>query len=161
VDGSNFFNRSWYEFKAGFGDTSGNYWLGNELLHLLSKNNQYKLHFDLQSDNTGLWYVAEYSTFTVTSEADNYTLNAVGFSGNASFSALDNSNRMQFSTWDRNNDRDPGGVSCALTRGGGFWYRRCAGCNVNTVRGMSRSFSWRELPGGKGLRTSRMWLMCR
>jgi len=36
ADGSNFFNRSWVEFKVGFGDESGNYWLGNDLLSQLT-----------------------------------------------------------------------------------------------------------------------------
>ena len=65
VDGSNFFNRSWAEFRVGFGDPSGNYWLGNELLSQLTANNTYKLRFDLQSRNTSNWYYAEYSTFIV------------------------------------------------------------------------------------------------
>ena len=48
-DGSGFFNRSWVEFKVGFGDPSGNYWLGNDLLSQLTANYRYKLRFDLQS----------------------------------------------------------------------------------------------------------------
>jgi len=32
INGSNAFNRSWAEFKAGFNDSRGNYWLGNDLL---------------------------------------------------------------------------------------------------------------------------------
>jgi len=61
VDGSNFFNRSWAEFKLGFNDTTGNYWLGNELLHQLTQNGRYKLRFDLQVRRPNLtWYYAEY-----------------------------------------------------------------------------------------------------
>jgi len=44
-----FFNRSWDEFKVGFNDIKGNYWLGNELLHQLTKNGLYKLRFELKS----------------------------------------------------------------------------------------------------------------
>ena len=58
----------------GFGDPSGNYWLGNDLLSQLTANYRYKLRFDLQQRDTGNWYYAEYSTFIVQSEADNYTL---------------------------------------------------------------------------------------
>ena len=72
-DGSGGFNRPWAEYKVGFGDPSGNYWLGNDLLSQLTANNRYKLRFDLQS-NYSNWYYAEYSTFRVLSEADNYTL---------------------------------------------------------------------------------------
>jgi len=73
VDGSNFFNRSWAEFKAGFNDSSGNYWLGNELLSQLTLNGRYKLRFDLQGRGRG-WYYAEYSTFRVMAETHNYSL---------------------------------------------------------------------------------------
>ena len=87
-DGSGFFNRSWAEYKVGFGDPSGNYWLGNDLLSQLTANNRYKLKFDLQQNGTGTWYYAEYSTFRVLSEADNYTLQVDGFSGNVSYDAF-------------------------------------------------------------------------
>jgi hypothetical protein len=158
VDGSNLFNRTWAEFKAGFGDPSGNYWLGNEQLHQLTKDNEYKLHFDLQSYNTGLWYVAEYSTFTVASEADNYRLNVTGFSGNASNNALGYQNGMMFSTKDRDND-DMSGSHCAEVKGYGFWHKGCSNCGVNSRTGSS--FFWYYLPGDWKLRTSRMWLVSR
>jgi len=53
-------NRSWAEFKEGFGDPSGNYWLGNDLLSQLTANYRYKLRFDLQQYGTGKWYYAEH-----------------------------------------------------------------------------------------------------
>jgi hypothetical protein len=157
VGGSNFFNRTWAEFKIGFADLSGNVWLGNELLQHLTKNNVFKLRFDLQSYETGLWFVAEYSMFTVASEVDNYRLNVAGFSGNASNNAFSRQNRMKFTTKDRDNDQWSG--NCAVYNGGGFWYRDCANCGVNAVRGQGESFSWSGLPGGHKLSTSRMWLV--
>jgi len=105
VDGSDFFNRSWAEFKVGFGDPSDNYWLGNELLSRLTKNNGYKLKFDLQSRSTSNWYYAEYSTFRVLTEADNYTLQVAGYSGNAGYDAFGWHNGMKFSTYDLDNDQ--------------------------------------------------------
>ena len=100
VDGSDFFNRSWAEFKVGFGDPSGNYWLGNELLSRLTANNGYKLKFDLQSRNTSNWYYAEYSTFRVLSERYNYTLQVAGYSGNAGRDSFSYHDGMMFSTYD-------------------------------------------------------------
>ena len=47
VDGSNFFNRSWDDFKDGFNDSSGNYWFGNDLLSQLTLNGRYKLRLGL------------------------------------------------------------------------------------------------------------------
>jgi len=159
INGSNFFNRSWAEYKVGFNDSSGNYWLGNELLSQLTVNNHYKLKFDLQSRSNSNWYYAEYNTFRVLTEAYNYTLQVAGYSGNAGYDAFGSSqhNGQMFSTYDRDNDLHSSS-HCAASHGGGFWYgRACSRCNVN---GASH-FYWRGLPGGSDLQSSRMWLQCK
>ena len=158
-NGSDFFNRSWAEYKVGFGERSGSYWLGNDLLSQLTANNRYKLKFDLQQNGTGIWYYAEYSTFIVLSEADNYTLQVGGFSGNASYDALGYHNGQKFSTFDRDND-GASSYNCAAGRGGGFWYDTCARCLVNGARSTDW-FHWHGLPGGAHLQLSRMWLECK
>ena len=144
----------------GFGDPSGNYWLGNDLLSQLTANYSYKLRFDLQQNGTGNWYYAEYSRFRVLSEADDYTLIVAGFSGNASRDAFGRDhNGEKFTTIERDNDRDSSG-NCAVWRGGGFWWRACGGCKVNGARGTGY-FYWSGLPGGRHLQLSRMWLQCK
>jgi len=155
VDGStDFFNRSWAEFKVGFNNSVGNYWLGNELLSQLTLSGLYKLRFDLQSrSNTSNSYHAEYSSFIVLAESSNYTLLVSGYSGNAG-DAFGYHNGMMFTTYDRDNDLHPG--NCATIDGGGFWYKICFRCGVNTV-----NFSWNGLPGGRLLQSSRMWLQCK
>ena len=162
INGSDFdfFNRSWAEFNVGFNDSSGNYWLGNELLSQLTASGRYKLKFDLQSySNTSNWYHAEYSTFRVLSETYNYELQVAGYSGNAGYNALNYQNGMMFSTYDRDNDL-ASDVNCAARRGGGFWYNRCLQCGVNAARSTGH-FRWRDLPGGRDLQSTRMWLQCK
>ena len=156
-----FFNRSWEEFKVGFNDSRGNYWLGNELLHQLTVTNRYKLRFDLQSRANRSWYYAEYSTFLVLSEQTNYTLRVSGYSGNAGHDCLSSLNNTMFTTYDRGNDPWAKSSFCAVHYGGGFWYKNCAYCRVNSVGGVRGGFSWYNLPGGNLLQTSRMWLTCR
>ena len=160
-DGSGSMNRPWVEYKVGFGDPSGNYWLGNDLLSQLTANNRYKLRFDLQSRDTGNWYYAEYSTFRVQSEAYNYRLQVAGYSGNASYDAFGSEwhNGRQFSTFDRDNDWVSSG-NCAAYSGGGFWWRNCGWCGVNGARSTDQ-FYWAVLPGGRDLQLSRMWLQCK
>jgi len=152
VNGSDTFNRSWAEYKVGFNDTRGNYWLGNEQLHQLTVNGRYKVRFDLQRrDTNGTWDYAEYSRFVVLSEATNYTLIVSGYSGNAR-DGLSPHNGMMFTTYDRNNDRRRrNNRNCAVHHGGGFWYRSCAEVNFNGYRYFDWYFS---------LQTSRMWLTC-
>ena len=155
VGGSNYsFNRSWAEFKVGFNDSRGNYWLGNDLLSQLTLTGRYKLKFDLQSRSNSDWYWAEYSTFRVLTEADNYELLVVtGYSGNAG-DAFSYHNGAMFSTYDRDNDGD----SLLSFFGGGFWYNSymLSMCWVNCD-----IFRWEGLPGGSELQSTRMWLQCK
>jgi len=163
LDGSNFFNRSWEEFKIGFNDTRGNYWLGNELLSQLTRNGRYKLRFDLQSRTNHAWYYAEYRTFIVEAEESNYVLHVAGYSGNAGRDAFSYHDGMMFTTYDRDNDPWNNAAhrnNCAVVTGGGFWYKECATVEVNTVGRRAGDFSWEGLPGGIALQSSRMWLMC-
>jgi len=150
-------DRPWADYKVGFGERSGNYWLGNDLLSQLTANYRYKLRFDLQQNGTGKWYYAEYSTFRVLSEADSYMLQVSGFSGNASRDVFRDHSYMRFSTF----DRESSGTCAALTGGGYWWYPRyCGGCHVNGARSTGY-FYWYLLPGGRDLQLSRMWLQCK
>ena len=160
VDGSNFFNRSWEEFKVGFNNSRGNYWLGNELLHQLTYKGPYKLRVDLEALN-GSWYYAYYSTFVVYSEAFGYKVGVSGYSGNAG-DALGYHNSMMFTTYDRDNDpwTSPSSKNnCAVNNGGGFWYRTCSIADVNTVRDRGNNFKWHNSET-IFLQSARMWLMC-
>jgi len=83
-----------------------------------------------------------------------------GFSGNASFDALRLHNGQQFTTIDRDNDRYSRG-NCAVWSRGGFWWRvGCGECGVNGA-GSTAGFYWYDLPGGRDLQLSRMWLQCK
>jgi len=162
INGSNSINRSWAEYKVGFNDTRGNFWLGNDLLHQLTASGRYKLRFDLQATN-GNWYYAEYSSFIVTSEASNYLMHVSGYSGNAGnadgYGFLYHAG-MRFTTYDRDNDLDSS-VNCAAVWGGGFWYTECSWANVNSGRGRGNYFAWHSEIGRRiDLQTSRMWLTC-
>jgi len=154
INGSDVFNRSWAEYKVGFNDSRGNYWLGNDLLSQLTLTGRYKLRFDLQSrSNTSNWYYAEYSTFIVQPESDNYRLNVSGYSGNAGFDGLNWQNGQMFSTFDQDNDQWSS-VNCAGRFGGGFWYNACSNVCVHCYRDL---FYWWEL----ALQSTRMWLQCK
>ena len=153
------------EFKVGFNDSRGNYWLGNDLLHQLTRGsrNKYKLRFDLQMRTNQSWYYAEYSSFVVSSEANSYTLLVSGYTGNAgdSFGTHD---RHMFATYDRNNDLRAS-VNCAVVAGGGFWYSRNGACsswsNVNADHSVGSGFRWYSHETRNNyLQLSRMWLTC-
>jgi len=162
INGSDFFNRSWAEFKVGFNDRMGNYWLGNEMLHQLTTNGSYKLKFDLQARN-GSWYYAEYSRFKVSNETSNYKIQVSGYSGDTG-DALWFSDGMAFTTYDRDNDQY--NDNCAVRHGGGFWYNNCVYCGVNVARAILQYFRWVGRVGTRNdaidlpLQSTRMWLTC-
>jgi len=160
LDGSNFFNRSWAEFKIGFNDSRGNYWLGNDLLHQLTKEAHYKLRCLVQARSNGTVYVANYGTFLVGSESNNYTLRVADYSGNAGDS-MNYHNGMMFSTYDR--DNDPYATrNCAEVCSGGFWYNKCYRAGLTVPKSYRDDFSWYDLPStvGKELKSASMWLTC-
>ena len=80
VDASVDFYRQWKDYKIGFGDLNGNFWLGLDKIHRLSKSGQNILRVDLHDFNNGKAY-AKYTTFTVASESESYKLKVGGYSG--------------------------------------------------------------------------------
>ena len=172
IDGSDFFNRSWAEFKVGFNDSEGNYWIGNDLLSQLTQSGPYKLRVELQARSNLTWYWAEYSRFVVYNESQNYELEVSGNSGNAG-DGLEYQNGMLFTTYDRDNDPFKNyrfNNNCAVRDGGGFWYKACATGQLNARRGnrhIDRTSGtgadfrwWSRQVGHLWLQSSRMWLKC-
>ena len=82
MDGSVDFYRGWSDYRQGFGDPSGEFWIGLETMHSLTQNRTYKLRIHL-GDFEGNTRYAEYSTFAISDEAHNYTLSIGTYSGTA------------------------------------------------------------------------------
>ncbi|XP_055918937.1 protein scabrous [Eupeodes corollae] len=126
-DGSVDFNRSWEAYASGFGSPSGEYWIGNEMLHHLTADNCTELKIVMQDIYDNTWY-AQYKNFYISSREDGYRLHIKGYSGNAS-DALDYQNEMQFSAIDV--DRDISNTHCAANYEGGWWFSHCQHANLN------------------------------
>ncbi|KAF6035256.1 ANGPT4 [Bugula neritina] len=72
-----------YNYKLGFGDLNGEFWLGNDkLVALLQANPKNELRFDLESTTNEQAY-AKYSNFNVGDESTGYTLSVSGYNGTA------------------------------------------------------------------------------
>ncbi|XP_071110395.1 microfibril-associated glycoprotein 4-like [Haliotis cracherodii] len=126
-DGSVNFYRTWNEYKEGFGDLDGEFWLGNEKIWRIMHGRQYQLRIKLR-DFQGEPKVANYREFSIGSLADNYVLNISGFTGSAGDS-MARSNGCAFSARDR--DLDTQYFSCAQSFKGGWWYCACHDANLN------------------------------
>ncbi|XP_028390967.1 ryncolin-1-like [Dendronephthya gigantea] len=126
-DGSQDFYFGWSDYKAGFGDLNGEFWLGLDKIHRLWKSGQNDLRVDLM-DFYGIEAYAKYSTFSVADESGKYRLRIGSYSGDAGDS-LAYQDQRQFSTKD--SDNDISGGSCATLRKGAWWYSACASSNLN------------------------------
>ena len=137
VNGFVGFYRDWHEYKNGFGDVRGEYWLGNEKIHQLTEIPS-QLRVEINTTSTGNKY-AKYSNFTITNEATNYTLFVDFYSGSAT-DQLNYHNGMAFSTKDRDNDKQSG--SCAIGHRGAWWYKTCRVSNLNGNYGDGSYYVW-------------------
>ena len=79
LDGSVDFYRGWVDYKNGFGNLNGEFWLGLDKIHRLTKTKS-KLRVDLE-DTKGKTAYAEYDMFAVTSERTKYQLSLGTYSG--------------------------------------------------------------------------------
>uniref|UniRef100_A0A671LRP1 Tenascin XB n=1 Tax=Sinocyclocheilus anshuiensis TaxID=1608454 RepID=A0A671LRP1_9TELE len=133
MDGSTDFFRSWRDYSKGFGSLSGEFWLGNDILHTLSSCTPMSLRIDLHSGNDTVF--AHYANFNISSEANHYEIELSGYVGTAGDS-MKYHNRRPFST----KDKDPNTLSihCAKAYLGGWWYKNCYKANLN---GLYASYS--------------------
>uniref|UniRef100_A0A1X7SEN7 Fibrinogen C-terminal domain-containing protein n=1 Tax=Amphimedon queenslandica TaxID=400682 RepID=A0A1X7SEN7_AMPQE len=127
-DGSVDFYRNWTDYENGFGDLTGEFWLGLSKIHRLTKEGSNTLRVDL-GDFEGNTRYANYSTFNVSDGSTEYILTAKGYSGTAGDS-LDFHDGHQFSTRDQNNDiAQP--RNCAQEREGAWWFYNCNLSHLN------------------------------
>ena len=82
LDGSVDFYLAWEFYKNGFGDLTGEFWLGNDNLHRLTAADGVILRVDLEDFDGNITY-AEYMNFKVAGEADKYRLLIGGYNGTA------------------------------------------------------------------------------
>ncbi|XP_078328740.1 fibrinogen-like protein A isoform X2 [Crassostrea virginica] len=128
------FTRNWANYTNGFGEVTGNYWIGNRILHALTSSNNI-IMFRLRHIN-GSTYNASYSNFRVLDEAKKFKMTYDHYINGTAGDALGNANqhsakKMSFSTIDRDNDKCD--KSCAAQMKGGWWYNNCSTSNLNGV----------------------------
>ncbi|XP_074642492.1 fibrinogen-like protein 1 [Tubulanus polymorphus] len=132
VDGSVDFYRTWDEYKRGFGNLETEFWLGNDRIHQITSQGDYKLRIELETWD-GNRYFAEYDSFSITDEADKYRLRISGYKGNAGDSLTsywENHDQQQFSTKDSDHDNrffD----NCAEQYKGAWWFKSCFESHLN------------------------------
>ncbi|KAL2086898.1 hypothetical protein ACEWY4_017957 [Coilia grayii] len=121
-DGSVNFHRPWGDYKEGFGNKSGEYWLGLQNIYLLTWGHKYELKVEMEDFEGGKVF-ALYSSFAVESEDEGYRLRVMDFNDGGAGDSLQHQNGARFSAFDR--DQDNIYVNCADYHRGGFWFNQC------------------------------------
>ncbi|XP_053139562.1 angiopoietin-related protein 7-like [Hemicordylus capensis] len=144
-DGTVNFNRTWNEYKDGFGDLNGEFWMGNENIHEITSQGDYSLRIDLEDWNNKHKH-AFYQLFSIEDELNYYRLHVEGFSGTVEDSFAWYHDKRSFSTPDSGN-------ICSAISHGGWWYHQCFFSNLNGVyyQGGRYSLKNRKILGPDGV----------
>ncbi len=125
IDNSVDFFKTWDKYVKGFGNKTGNFWLGLDYLHTLAAPGKGAvLQIDLKHRSSNNKVYAYYNKFEIGNATDGYRLKIEEYSGNAGDS-LAFHNGMEFST------QDKGRVNCANRFKGAWWYNKCHHSNLN------------------------------
>ncbi|XP_011189159.1 angiopoietin-related protein 2-like isoform X2 [Zeugodacus cucurbitae] len=71
------FDRNWQNYKDGFGDLTGSFWIGLDNLHALTSSCEQELYIQMESID-GKKYYARYSSFLIGTESESYALQKLG-----------------------------------------------------------------------------------
>ena len=144
-DSVNFF-LNWIDYQVGFGNLSGEFWLGNNnLRNLTESTGTWQLRIDLE-DGEGNKVWADYAMFQITGE--NFQLHVDSYN-NASTAgdALTNNTGMMFTTKDKDNDQDDVN-NCADAYSGAWWWGTCVTqARLNCQAGNRRWTTWANKVG--------------
>ncbi|KAJ3595738.1 hypothetical protein NHX12_005041 [Muraenolepis orangiensis] len=130
-DGSVDFDQLWQAYQKGFGNLNGEFWLGLENIHALTKDGDHVLKVQFSDWKDESESVA--MPFSVGAEDTKYALHIqpAGTTGNLESSlATDATSGLPFSTRDHDNDHKSDG-NCAKHLSGGWWFSNCGHSNLN------------------------------
>jgi len=122
LDGSVNFYRNWTEYKNGFGDLNGEFFLGLDKIHAITAERKQELLVileDFEGDNR----FETYDEFAIGNEDQQYVLHTLGKANGTAGDSLKWHRGYKFSTFDRDNDWSSG--NCAVDSTGAWWYNGC------------------------------------
>ncbi|XP_023034115.2 ficolin-2-like [Drosophila willistoni] len=146
-DGSENFKRTWTEYRNGFGNQTGEFFIGLEKLHRITNSETHELYVQMEYFN-GSFKFANYDYFKIGNESTKYVLESVGkFIGTANNRMNYNLNQ-KYSTFDQNNDEDAI-YNCAEDNGA-WWHRHCSYVQLNGIYSKEDTDDWSSMSWEQG-----------
>ena len=134
VDRSVTFNKTWQEYRNGFGYPNSTFWVGLQNIRdiVSSESSTFQLYIGMESFHpTDTYRFAFYDSFNLGSEQENYVLRVGNISKDSNAGdSLFYHNKKQFSTPDRDNDSAPR-TNCASRFSAGWWFHNCLDSLLN------------------------------
>ncbi|XP_071396422.1 angiopoietin-related protein 4 [Centroberyx affinis] len=130
-DGSVDFDQLWQAYQKGFGSLNGEFWLGLEKMHSMSKDGGYLLKMQFTDWNNDIASIR--LPFRLGGEETKYSLHIQEtgtFSPLEVSLATDATSGLPFSTRDQDNDQK-NDTNCAKHLSGGWWFSNCGRSNLN------------------------------
>ncbi|XP_034481293.1 microfibril-associated glycoprotein 4-like isoform X3 [Drosophila innubila] len=133
MDGSVNFNRNWTEYKNGFGNLNGEFFIGLDKIHEITAERSQELLFLLE-DFEGDKAFEKYDKFAIGNESQQYQLHTLGKASGTAGDSFHWHRGSKFSTFDRHND-GYSFIQCAILRNGAWWYRSDGFCQFCKLTG--------------------------
>ncbi|XP_064596858.1 angiopoietin-related protein 7-like [Liolophura sinensis] len=116
------FDKSWNEYKNGFGDAGSDYWLGNDAISsLTTRHSELKVYI---KTSVGQLRYSHYRDFQMDSSSRNFKLKSVRYIAGNAGDQLTYLRNYSFGTKDRENNNN----RCSSTQNGGFWFKTTRYC---------------------------------
>ncbi|KAM8718080.1 hypothetical protein ACLKA7_004738 [Drosophila subpalustris] len=144
MDGSVNFYRNWTEYKNGFGNLVGEYFLGLDKIHAMTAERRQEL-LVLLEDLNGEQSYDIYDEFAIGDEDQQYELHTLGKASGTAGDSLSYHRGMKFTTFDRDNDKRVLG-NCAILSTGAWWYNGESYCQQSQLTG-----TYKDNEGDKGV----------
>ncbi|XP_034482696.1 ficolin-1-like [Drosophila innubila] len=133
MDGSVNFNRNWTEYKNGFGDLNGEFFLGLDKIHEMTAERNQEL-LVLLEDFEGNKTFEKYDEFAIGNEDQQYKLHTLADGSGTAYDSFSYHRGSKFSTFDRDND-GRSHLNCAELYTGAWWYSSTADCQLCQLTG--------------------------
>ncbi|KAH8293177.1 hypothetical protein KR044_010114, partial [Drosophila immigrans] len=127
MDGSVDFYRNWTEYKNGFGNIEGEFFLGLDKIHALTADTKQELICILEDFQSDIRYEL-YDEFAIGDELEAYALHTLGKANGTAGDSFSQHLGHKFTTIDRDNDQWNG--NCAQLYIGAWWYNKCHASNL-------------------------------